>query len=197
MIAALIALVTHCFLVANASENHIGSDSAQSCDELNEKIEKLVNEAVHDCQTVKCIRDHDAVLRAEASLFFTLEGCHDDIRFLILMSKLQMMKGDNEAALNYVNQALLLNENNPTANELKGSALLLLGQNKLGIEYISRAVKFAPDNTDIAFIYCSSLEWVGEYDSAIKVCSEVINTGNNIAAATYIRGRAYDAIGKK
>ena len=195
-IALLIVLIISCCQFSNASNKSIGVNGGQSCDDLYETNKKLIDQVVDDYRDVEGTRDHGAALRAEASLFFTLEGCPSDIRFLNLMSRLQMMKGNNKTALSYANRALLLNNNDPIANESRGSALLLLGQSNQGIKYIARAAKLAPDNTEIAFIYCSSLEWIGKYNSAIEVCSEVINTGSNIAAATYIRGRAYDAIGK-
>ncbi len=128
-----------------------------------------------------------------------IANCRDSTQLLTLAALVCISLEQNAEASRYARKAIEVDPDSWEANDVYGNSLILLGKHALGLQYLEKAAKLAPDKLYLRMNLCSSYEDAKQYQKAITTCTEVIARkakefdGN----AYYVRGRAYRALKMK
>lgn len=135
-------------------------------------------------------------LNAENTASSLLSSCAKHTGLRITLADINIAKGDNPAALKYIDDALKIEPNNHKAIHVKGVILSLLGKVDLSLEMLKKSLDLEPNNIDYLVNYCSTLESFTRYEDAIKICSRATQHNKVPPVVYFLRGRSYEAIGK-
>ncbi len=142
--------------------------------------------------------DYDARLKRMKALRLILieeaYRCSGHGESMKLMARININAFNNKTALEYAKAAVAASPDDAEANNILGTIYSLLGGYEFGIPYLEKAASLDPSLTrDL----CSNYEMAGQYQNAIKACTNSIENEDNEmikASSIYVRGRAYKAL---
>ena len=134
----------------------------------------------------------------ELDISSVLNDCSNDPLLNSLMAHVETTLGENEKALVYAKRSVAINPDIWETNEVLGHVLTLQGDYKHGLAYLEKASRLAPENIYLRSNLCSNYEMAKQYQKAVGVCTEVIESGDPkvTGPALYVRARAYEALGE-
>jgi len=125
-----------------------------------------------------------------------ISDCSEHVGLNILMADVQVSIGNNVSALAYVTNALEIDPSSAEALHVKGSILLMEGQNEEGMALMKKSIELVPTNVEYLTNICSSWEAQGNYDEAVESCSKAIRLAEEPPSVLYyLRGRAHEGLG--
>ncbi len=129
----------------------------------------------------------------------TIDNCRKSARLHTLAAWVCVSLEQNAEASRFAQKAVEINPDSWESNDVYGNSLVLLGKYDLGLSYLEKATRLAPDKLYLLMNLCSSYEDAKQYQKAITTCTEVISKKTNEfdGPAYYVRGRAYNALKMK
>lgn len=140
--------------------------------------------------------DENLYKEIELELKKVLPICSKNVALRVIMADVKLALGNNNSALKYINDALHIQPDNPSAIHVKGIVLSLLGSADESLELIENSLSLEPNNIDFLVNYCSTLEIFLRYEDAIKICSRAIEHDDAPSVVYFIRGRSYESLNR-
>ena len=136
--------------------------------------------------------------KAETSLGILLQSNPTHAHALYNLSYIQHCQGNNQPALEAIDQCLRLNPNNANAHNIKGSILLQLQHIKDAIKTLEHAIRIQPNNTDILHNLSFAYMQNSRFKEALLLVQKRLkqNPANhaalNLMGSIYIKTQQYE-----
>ncbi len=103
---------------------------------------------------------------------------------------------DPKRAIEYLNQAIMLQPNYVRAYNSRGNAYADLGMYKNAISDYDQALRLKPDYVYAYINRGDAYYWLGQYHRSVEDCSQAIRLKPDMATAYSNRGKAYAKMGQ-
>lgn len=139
----------------------------------------------------------DRIISIRERALAVYDKCSGNSEYIGVLTSTDLYSGNNEAALEHVDDGLRSNQEDISLMVIKSRVLDQLGRQEEGLSVLQGAFEISPGNHFVNYEMCGKLIEAKSYPDAIKVCTLAINTGTaQTLPWSYLnRGIAYKALG--